>query len=167
MSRHIFGMSILLSMATLHLLGHSDQSKVKHDSVYVMPLAPVLASHGANDIWKGYHICYDKTTERRWCYVMPLAVTSVSHDADGIIGWYHFHSLPVLASHGTNGIEKDILSLRTEQLKQGDVMLCHWHWHQCLMMLVAHQWHSIPFVKMIEMSCNMTFMIMSCHWHWC
>ena len=35
MSRHISGLSMLLSMAPLHLLGHNDQNEVKHDSLYI------------------------------------------------------------------------------------------------------------------------------------
>ena len=43
-------MSMLLSMAPLHLLGHNNQNEVKHDLAHVMPLAPVLASHGTDGI---------------------------------------------------------------------------------------------------------------------
>ena len=50
MSRHIFGAPMLLSLATSHLLGHNDQNEVKHDSVHVMLLAPLLVSHVANGI---------------------------------------------------------------------------------------------------------------------
>ena len=39
---------MLLSMAPLHLLGHIDQNEVKHDSLHLIPFAPVLVSHGAN-----------------------------------------------------------------------------------------------------------------------
>ena len=45
---------MLLSMASLYLLGHNYQNQVKHDSVHVMLLAPVMVAHGAigieNDI---------------------------------------------------------------------------------------------------------------------
>ena len=34
---------MLMSMTPLHLLGHNDQNEVKHDSVQVTLLAPVLA----------------------------------------------------------------------------------------------------------------------------
>ena len=53
MSRHIFGMPVLLSMTPLHFLGHNDQKELKHDSVHVMTLALMLASHDAISIVKG------------------------------------------------------------------------------------------------------------------
>ena len=41
----IFVMPTMFSMAPLHLLGHNDQNKVKHDIFsHVMPLVPVLLS---------------------------------------------------------------------------------------------------------------------------
>ena len=45
------GTPMLLSMTPMYLLGHNHQNQVNHDSlVDVMPLAPVLASHGTNGI---------------------------------------------------------------------------------------------------------------------
>ena len=43
-------MSMFSSMIALHLFGHNDKNEVKHDYVIGMPLAPVLALHGANGI---------------------------------------------------------------------------------------------------------------------
>ena len=89
----------------------------------------------------------------------------------------------VLSSHSTNGIENGIISfLRSRQLKWGSnwsryaryVSVTLYWWH--------HQWHNcIPYVKMIEMRCIMTFCSSAmigtdisstwfwwhCQWHHC
>ena len=66
-------------MAKLHLLGHSDQNEVKHDSVPEMPFAPVLASHGANDIGNDIILFLRSRKMKRgatWsCYAIVIGVS--------------------------------------------------------------------------------------------
>ena len=65
MSRHIFGMPIMLSMTPLHSLSYSDKNKMKHDFLsYVIPLVPSLLSYGQ---------------------VLMFAAVSASHDTNGTV----------------------------------------------------------------------------------
>ena len=54
MSGHIFGMPILLPIALLHLLGHSDQNEVKNVFYgHIIQLPLMLALHDAVSIVQG------------------------------------------------------------------------------------------------------------------
>ena len=54
MSRHTFVIALLLAILSLHLLGHNDQSEVKHDFFsHVMPLIWELLLYNANGIING------------------------------------------------------------------------------------------------------------------
>ena len=111
---------MLLPMAPLHLSGNNAQNEVKHDFVHVMPLALVLAPHGANDI-----ILFLSSRQLKWhatwsCYAIGTGV---------IVTWCWWHHQ---WHHSTAYVK---------WLKWGAawhlVMCCHWHWYKQHVMIMA------------------------------
>ena len=79
MSIHIFVMPMVLSMASLHSLGHNNQNEVKNDFFsHLMPLVPAPFSSGQED--NRNKVSYESFTQ-----VMPLAPVQVSHGTDGMV----------------------------------------------------------------------------------
>ena len=101
------------------------------------------------------------------------------HDIDTDVGitWCHQHCQ---RNHG-------ILYIRTIEMRSNVTFLlmwhsCHWY-HMMPLVLVSHEaigisvnvtwclqhhkWHRYIFqVKMTEVRCSMTFLVIWCHWHW-
>ena len=121
MSRHIFMLSVVLSKAPLHSLGHNDQSEVKQEFLvmywhfyqyccYVEQTATSMAPL-CEDNW-------NKVWHDSFGHIMLLAPVPTSHDT-GIVNdtillgqddWNKVqhdvfgHMMAVLASHDTAGI---------------------------------------------------------------
>ena len=99
--------------------------------VHVIPLAPVLASKGANctenDIV--YSLSQDNWNEVQLGHVMPLALVSVSHDADGIING----TIPFLIAKWLNELINNFRSYAATGIDISS-MWCWWYcqWHHCI-----------------------------------
>ena len=66
MSRHIFVMPMVFSMAPLHSLGPNDQNEVKHDFFrYLVPLVPALLACDTNWIIKDI-ISFIRWRQLKW-----------------------------------------------------------------------------------------------------
>ena len=158
-SRPIFMMPMVLSMAILHSLGHNDQNDMKHLLFsQLIPLLPALLSKDANCIINGI--------------ISSLGVGNLNK------AWQDFWSCYAAATilWALHGIVNDtILFARWRWLKQGATRLFVM-WHQC--------WHHMtlmaPLIPPLHLfaqviRCNMNFFshlilgtsisIMWCQWH--
>ena len=151
LSRHTFGMPMVLSMAPMPLLGHNHQNAVNmtflvmwchwyQHSCHVMPIL-------FHKVKKTETSC-DMTLLVTWWLLVPMPT---SGDTDVILNstiffvslrwlkwgstWLFCHVMPVLASHDTDGIVNGMIAfvslwqskwIATQTFL---ILWCHWHQH--------------------------------------
>ena len=78
MSIHIFVMQMVLSMAKLHLVGHSNQNEVKHDFFsHMRPLLLALLSCDANCIITGTMLLI-RSRQLKQCLTLSCDAASIN-----------------------------------------------------------------------------------------
>ena len=133
-------------------LGQDDMSEEQHDLFgHMMSLELASASCDANSIVNGI-IALLRSRLSKWSATWlfwscdTIGTSTASHDTDGIVNSTITFLVSRCSKWGAKWLFWSCYAIGTS------VTWC-W-WHQC-----------IPYAKMTEMRCNMTYLVMSCHCH--